>query len=93
MSRMSPVLIVMRLADMHRLHPRQDNTRFCPKCNERVGIYPSGQAAMLRDPSLSILCNVCNDALPGPFVAALAPGALQEPKESFVRPDPPKRVQ
>jgi hypothetical protein len=92
MSRMSPVLIVMRLEDMARLHPRQDNTRFCPKCNHRVGIYPSGQAAMLRDPRLGILCNVCNDKL-GPALMKLAPGALKEPKESYPRPDAPKRLQ
>jgi hypothetical protein len=52
-------LVVMRLCDMHRLHPSQDNSRVCARCGEPVGIYPSGQAALRRDSSLKIVCNAC----------------------------------
>jgi hypothetical protein len=52
-------LVVMRLADMHRTHPRQDNTKICSRCAARVGVYPSGQRALLRDSSMRIVCNVC----------------------------------
>jgi hypothetical protein len=76
------VLIVMRHADMIRVHPMQDNSRFCSVCDRRVGIYPSGQAALKRDPTLKIVCSVCD---PGPMpgrVTILAPGAVREPFES-----------
>jgi hypothetical protein len=72
-------LIVMRLADMHRVHPQQDNSRVCLKCGERVGIYPSGQAALRHNPSLDIICSHCNEPA---SVTVLAPGALREPFES-----------
>jgi hypothetical protein len=83
-----PVLIVMRLAGMQRRHPGQDNSRFCPHCNHRVGIWPSGQAALKRDARLTILCSVCNDKAGGLSTAMLAPGALHEPGESYDRDDP-----
>jgi hypothetical protein len=81
------VLIVMRLADMQRRHPGQDNSRLCPRCRQRVGIYPSGQAALKRHSTLTILCNVCSDKQRGPHVSVLAPGALDEVKESYDRND------
>lgn len=52
-------LIAMRLVDMTRVHPSQDNTRRCRRCDQRVGIYPSGQRALRRDPDLEIVCSVC----------------------------------
>jgi hypothetical protein len=78
-------LICMRHADMTRVHPGQDNTRFCCRCNQRVGIYPSGQRALVRDPSLIIICHVC--ALKEPVApSVLAPGALLERFESVPNP-------
>jgi len=72
-------LIVMRLANMHRVHPRQDNSRVCAACSEQVGIYPSGQALLRRDPTIRIICDVCR----GPAdIEILAPGAEIEPFES-----------
>ena len=58
---MGDELLVMRLADMGRIHPQQDNTRFCSKCNERVGVYPTGQAWMKKNPRTKLICSVCVD--------------------------------
>jgi hypothetical protein len=72
-------LIVMRLADMHRVHPKQDNSRVCAGCGERVGIYPSGQAILRRMPATRILCSHCQEPVDA---MVLAPGAEREPFES-----------
>ena len=56
------VLVAMRLKDMFSVHPRQDNSRFCSKCGERVGLYPSGQNALRNNPSMPIICAVCAEA-------------------------------
>lgn len=53
-------LVVMRLADMHKAHPAQDNTRVCGRCGEPVGIYPSGQRALRQYPGLAIICLECS---------------------------------
>jgi hypothetical protein len=52
-------LVVMRLADMHRMHPKQDNSRTCDLCDAPVGVYPSGQAQLRADPTTEIVCSVC----------------------------------
>jgi hypothetical protein len=73
--------VVMRLADMDRVHPRQDNSRVCASCGERVGVYPSGQHALLINPRIEIICQRCVD--PQEVGSArLAPGAEREPFES-----------
>lgn len=54
-------LLTMRLIDMHKLHPAQDNSRRCFKCGWGVGIYPSGQKILREHPDLKIICNVCAD--------------------------------
>lgn len=56
---MSHQLICMRLAQMVRRHPAQDNSKRCSRCRQRVGIYPSGCAALKADPTIAILCNIC----------------------------------
>jgi hypothetical protein len=76
------VLICMRHKDMQRIHPLQDNTRFCSVCERRVGIYPSGQAALKRDPTLQIVCSVCDTGPTPGRRTILAPGAEREPFES-----------
>jgi hypothetical protein len=88
----APVLIVMRLGDMHRVHPDQDNTHTCPSCGERVGIYPSGQRALQGVPGLTIICEPCwrKDAAAKATVTMLAPGAREEARES-VPARPPRR--
>lgn len=72
------VLITMRLADMHVVHPDQITGK-CADCDHEVGIYPSGQAAMREHPKIRVVCQVCR--LPGP-AAHLAPGAEAEPFQS-----------
>jgi hypothetical protein len=69
-------LAVMRLADMTRVHPRQDNSRVCAKCGEQVGIYPSGQDVLRHCRDVRIVCVQClGHAFP-------TPGAEREPFES-----------
>jgi hypothetical protein len=72
-------LVVMRLVEMHRVHPKQDNSRMCAKCGERVGIYPSGQDVLRLHPEARIICSHCVEPVD---VAVLAPGAEREPFES-----------
>lgn len=71
-------LIVMRLADMHRVHPEQITGR-CHGCGHVVGIFPSGQQVMQQHPDVQLTCQVCKT--PGEN-APLAPGAEFEPFES-----------
>ena len=52
-------LVCMRLADMFKMHPEQDNSRVCALCDKPVGIYPTGQARLRRDPSIEIVCSRC----------------------------------
>jgi hypothetical protein len=77
-----PELIVMRLADMHRQHPQQDNSRVCVECGQRVGIYPSGQRVLAQLPSVAIVCSRCLWKRPQPDKVFLAPGAEGEASES-----------
>lgn len=49
----------MRLADMHRVHPQQDNTRFCGECGERLGVYPTGQRVLRMNPKAKLICAHC----------------------------------
>lgn len=75
-------LIVMRLADMTRVHPQQI-TGTCNRCGHVVGVYPSGQKIMKRHPDIRLVCQVCRT--PG-AQAKLAPGAAFEPFESVKKP-------
>ncbi len=74
---MEPVrLVVMRLIDMHKVHPDQV-TMACALCAEPVGVYPSGQRALRLAPGpIEVVCQVCavknlrpddEHALAGPF--------------------------
>lgn len=75
-------LIVMRLADMRRVHPQQI-TRRCALCNHEVGIYPSGQY-VLQHHDTEIVCQVCAQPTGN---EPLAPGAELEPFESVSKKD------
>jgi hypothetical protein len=72
-------LIVMRLADMKRIHPDQI-TATCARCGHTVAVYPSGQAVMRQHPDVKLMCQVCRQ--PGDEAALLAPGAEFEPFQS-----------
>ena len=74
-----PILVVMRRANMARVHPRMINS-FCDRCHEPVAIYPSGQAMVRRFPLLEVVCEICHGPVTG---ALLAPGAIEEKAESM----------
>jgi hypothetical protein len=76
------VLIVMRLVDMHRVHPDMV-AGICSRCTETCGIYPSGQRVLAETPDVKIVCTRCH---PDPLRAGLAPGALEEPLQSIPNP-------
>lgn len=82
------ILICMRLANMHRVHPQQVEDR-CRRCGEVIGIYPSGQLAMKMaaeaGDTIILECEVCSAAGGGVDGALLAPGALEEPFQSVSR--------
>ena len=52
-------LVAMRLADMTKMHPAQDESRTCAECGWRVAIYPSGQRALRDFPEMRIMCSRC----------------------------------
>jgi hypothetical protein len=76
---MTQTLVVMRLADMRRVHPRQDNARACSICGAQVGIYPSGQRILKASAAIRVVCSHCMDPNAR---QVLAPGAELEPFES-----------
>jgi len=55
------VLVTMRLADMKVVHPHQDNSRRCSRCNEIVGVYPASLRELRRHPDMVIECTHCVD--------------------------------
>jgi hypothetical protein len=76
-------LIAMRLAEMQRVHPQQDNSHVCSKCFAQVGIYPSGQRVMRTHPDVRIICSHCTETYDYKMLArSLAPGAENEVFES-----------
>lgn len=83
--RQEKILICMRLANMHRVHPQQVEDK-CRRCGEVIGIYPSGQLAMKMaaeaGDTMVLECEVCSAAGGGVDGALLAPGAELEPFES-----------
>lgn len=72
-----PRLIVMRLTDMARVHPRMDRTHQCARCKQPVGIYPSGQIVLRRYNDVEIVCSVCMNPADRAN-ARYAPGVMQE---------------
>lgn len=52
-------LVAMRLIDMRRVHPQQDNSHSCVRCGQRVGLYPSGQAVLRQHPAMDVYCWPC----------------------------------
>jgi hypothetical protein len=81
-------LVVMRLIDMTRMHPSQDNSKVCALCGERVGIYPSGQLALKANPTIEIACSVCSAKDYDPVedktaLAAPVETIVQESRDSY----------
>lgn len=99
-----PMLVVMRLASMYKVHPRTDFSHNCERCKKAVGIYPSGQQAMRDHPGIEIVCHVCAEQDRGAIILAEPlPGVEQERRESvdakiavgtdgsYLEPDPEPR--
>ena len=59
MSAEPQMLVCNRLTEMTKMHPQQDDTHTCSKCDYPVGIYPSGQKAIKRWPNITIVCSHC----------------------------------
>ena len=80
-------LVTMRLAHMARMHPAQDDSHVCGECGHRVGIYPSGQAALRQWPGMKILCDVCAVKRPREEIENIAAAdfdtIMQESRDSF----------
>ena len=57
---MQPIrLVVMRLIDMHKVHPDQ-TVMDCALCGEKVGVYPTGQKVLRLTPGpVEVVCHVC----------------------------------
>jgi hypothetical protein len=72
------MLVCNRLTDMFKVHPQQDNTHKCSKCETRVGIYPSGQKALTRWPNMAIVCVPCAVADSKPDDKNLPAGTVEE---------------
>jgi len=71
-------LVVMRLVDMARVHPDQDNSRACSECGQMVGIYPSGQRALREHPEMTIICARCAAFEHRPSDIDLPAGSMDE---------------
>jgi hypothetical protein len=69
------MLICTRLADMTRMHPDQIE-KICFECGHVVGVYPTGQQALERWPSVKIICTPC--ANPSPNDKIYSAGSLDE---------------
>ena len=78
-----PILVVMRLAEMARVHPAMI-TSICGNCGHKVGIYPSGQRVIVRDPATLVVCSHCTDPT---TATGLAPGAREEVAQSIPNPE------
>jgi len=73
------VLVVMRLAEMRRVHPDMI-TSLCDGCGHKVGIYPSGQRVIAAQPRTEVRCSYCVGRAD---ITVLAPGAIEESKQSI----------
>jgi hypothetical protein len=81
-------LVTMRLAEMARMHPAQDDTHVCSRCGHPVGVYPSGQAALRKWPEMKILCSHCAISTRAPHEIENLPAAdfdviMQESRDSY----------
>lgn len=80
-------LVTMRIADMARMHPAQDDTHVCGTCGHAVGIYPSGQSALRKWPEMKILCSHCAMARPATEIKNIAASdfetLMEESRDSY----------
>lgn len=80
-------LVTMRIADMTRMHPAQDDSHVCGECGHPVGLYPSGQAALRKWPTMKVICAVCAVKRPPSEIENVAAAdfdtIMQEGRDSF----------
>ena len=80
-------MVTMRIADMTRMHPAQDDSHVCGECGHRVGLYPSGQAALRKYPTMKVICSVCATKRPPEEIENMPAGdfetIMREKRESF----------
>ena len=81
-------LVTMRLSDMSRMHPAQDDSHVCGECGHPVGIYPSGQSALRKWPEMKVICSHCAISAHAPreienVLAADFDTIMQESRDSF----------
>ena len=65
-------LVTMRIADMTRMHPAQDDTHVCAECGAPVGIYPSGLRALRKWPRMKVICVHCAMERPAELIENMA---------------------
>ena len=91
---MEPIrLVVMRLVDMHKVHPEQV-TMACALCGEPVGVYPSGQRALRLAPGpIEVVCQVCaNHAFDPKKDTPMTAGPFEEVLQEIRDSTPVKRA-
>jgi hypothetical protein len=77
------MLVVMRVARMTKVHPKTDFTHRCGRCQEPVGIFPSGQRLLREQPNAEIVCDGCaGDTTAVLLAGEPLPGVRQEARES-----------
>jgi hypothetical protein len=87
----TPELLVMRLVDMGRIHPGQDNSHKCSRCGYQVGIYPSGQDFLRKNDTARIVCTICADVSSKSIIfEAPSDQIIQEMRESLPKKDDQK---
>jgi hypothetical protein len=79
---MNRTILVMRLADMHKVHPNQDNSFVCSRCQTQVGIFPAGVRAIKAMPDTKIVCNVCHEADHSILLSEPVPGMFEDLKDT-----------
>jgi hypothetical protein len=86
MGRRPDALVTMRIADMSRMHPAQDDSHVCAECGHGVGVYPSGQAALRKWPRMKVICSICAFNRPGHEIENMAAAdfdtIMQESRDS-----------
>jgi hypothetical protein len=73
----------MRLAEMKVVHPLMARDKRCAKCQEVVGIYPSGQRVLREMPGTKVICNRCYE---GADVHLLPMEVFEEQRASIPNP-------
>jgi hypothetical protein len=77
---MKQALIVMRLADMRKVHPNQDDSFVCARCQAPVGIFPAGVRMIKAKPDTEVVCQICHGGDHSIFLSEPVPGMFEDLK-------------